>query len=87
MSPGREHKRVARVHDAGMSSSFEVYFRNDEQYGLAALAGWIKRPAIPSAIERRRVAAETTTMLFRPYLHDQIQILRFCSRAVVRTRP
>jgi hypothetical protein len=63
-----------------MRRPVDGFFRNEEQYAAAALAGWAGHPALPSVVERRRVAAETTTMLFERYLADQVQVLRFCCR-------
>jgi hypothetical protein len=63
-----------------MRGSVDDFFHKEERYGRSALAAWIGHPAIPAIIERRRVAAETTTMLFEKYLVDQLQIVRFCFR-------
>jgi hypothetical protein len=63
-----------------MRRPVDGFFRNEEQYAAAALAAWAGHPALPPGIERRRVAAETTTMLFERYLADQVQVLRFCCR-------
>jgi hypothetical protein len=56
------------------------WFRNEECYGVDALAGWIGHSAVRAVLERRGVAAETTVMLFAEFLVDQVQVIRFCAR-------
>jgi hypothetical protein len=56
------------------------WFRNEERYGVDALAGWIRHPAVRGILERRSVPAEITVLLFAEFLVDQVQMIRFCSR-------
>lgn len=60
--------------------SFDELFGNEQQYAITAVAGWIAHPAVRRVVDRRRVQAETMTMLFEPFLVDQVQVLRFCCR-------
>ena len=80
--PGTDHglaggKSSAARDDAALHKRFQA----EERQAVDALTRWIRHPAIPAIINRRRIGAETVVMPIARHLTGQIEVIRFCWNA------